>query len=82
MEITEHEGVRTVTFDRSDALNAFTTETADDQHDQTSDLREPRPRLEAALNYENVAQSQAMGTDEHREGVSAFLEEGEPEFQS
>jgi enoyl-CoA hydratase/carnithine racemase len=35
-----------------------------------------------ALDYESVVQSQALGTDEHREGLSAFLEEREPEFQS
>lgn len=35
-----------------------------------------------ALDYENAVQSQAMGTDEHREGVSAFLEDRDPAFQS
>ena len=33
-----------------------------------------------ALNHETLLQSQAYGTDEHEEGVSAFLEGREPEF--
>ncbi|WP_122090013.1 enoyl-CoA hydratase/isomerase family protein [Halalkalicoccus subterraneus] len=35
-----------------------------------------------ALDYENVVQSQAYGTQEHAEGVAAFLEDREPEFHS
>lgn len=37
---------------------------------------------EEALDYESPVQSQALGTDEHREGVSAFLEDRDPAFQS
>ncbi|WP_232701440.1 enoyl-CoA hydratase/isomerase family protein [Halobacterium wangiae] len=35
-----------------------------------------------ALDHENLLQSQAYDTDEHAEGVSAFLEGREPAFQS
>ncbi|WP_276281965.1 enoyl-CoA hydratase/isomerase family protein [Halorussus caseinilyticus] len=34
-----------------------------------------------AQDYENVVQSQAYATDEHAEGVSAFLEGRDPEFE-
>ncbi|MFC4549639.1 MULTISPECIES: enoyl-CoA hydratase/isomerase family protein [Halorussus] len=34
-----------------------------------------------ALDYENVVQSQAYDTPEHEEGVAAFLEGREPEFE-
>ncbi|MDL5360979.1 enoyl-CoA hydratase/isomerase family protein [Halalkalicoccus sp. NIPERK01] len=37
---------------------------------------------EGALDYENVVQSQAYGTQEHGEGVDAFLEDRDPDFQS
>lgn len=37
---------------------------------------------EEAFDYESPVQSQALGTDEHREGVSAFLEDRDPAFQS
>jgi 2-(1,2-epoxy-1,2-dihydrophenyl)acetyl-CoA isomerase len=33
-----------------------------------------------AMDYENLVQSQAYGTPEHEEGVAAFLEGREPEF--
>ncbi len=36
--------------------------------------------VEGALDYENHVQALAYGTDEHGEGVSAFLEGREPEF--
>ncbi|MEM4781618.1 MAG: enoyl-CoA hydratase/isomerase family protein [Halalkalicoccus sp.] len=35
-----------------------------------------------ALDYENVVQSQAYAMQEHGEGVAAFLEDREPEFDS
>jgi enoyl-CoA hydratase/carnithine racemase len=35
-----------------------------------------------ALDYENVVQSQAYATQEHGEGVDAFLEDRDPEFHS
>lgn len=35
-----------------------------------------------ALDYENVVQSQAYATQEHGEGVAAFLEDRTPDFQS
>lgn len=35
-----------------------------------------------ALDYENVVQSQAYATQEHGEGIAAFLEDRTPEFQS
>lgn len=35
-----------------------------------------------ALDYENVVQSQAYATQEHGEGVAAFLEDREPDFDS
>ncbi|WP_232688281.1 enoyl-CoA hydratase/isomerase family protein [Halobacterium zhouii] len=35
-----------------------------------------------ALDHENLLQSQAYDTEEHEEGVAAFLEGREPEFQS
>ncbi len=35
-----------------------------------------------ALDYENVVQSQAYATQEHGEGVAAFLEDRDPEFHS
>ncbi|MCL7416345.1 MAG: enoyl-CoA hydratase-related protein [Halalkalicoccus sp.] len=38
--------------------------------------------FEEALDYENVVQSQAYGTQEHGEGVDAFLEDRDPDFQS
>lgn len=38
--------------------------------------------FEEALDYENVVQSQAYATQEHGEGVAAFLEGREPEFDS
>jgi 2-(1,2-epoxy-1,2-dihydrophenyl)acetyl-CoA isomerase len=34
-----------------------------------------------AMDYENLVQSQAYGTPEHEEGVAAFLEGREPEFE-
>ncbi|USZ68009.1 enoyl-CoA hydratase-related protein [Halorussus salilacus] len=34
-----------------------------------------------AMDYENAVQSQAYGTAEHEEGVAAFLEGREPEFE-
>lgn len=37
---------------------------------------------EEALDYENVVQSQAYATQEHGEGVAAFLEDRSPEFDS
>ena len=37
---------------------------------------------EEALDYENVVQSQAYATQEHGEGVAAFVEDREPEFDS
>lgn len=38
--------------------------------------------FEEALDYENVVQSQAYATQEHGEGVAAFLEGRDPEFDS
>ncbi|ADJ14941.1 enoyl-CoA hydratase/isomerase family protein [Halalkalicoccus jeotgali] len=38
--------------------------------------------FEEALDYENVVQSQAYGTQEHGEGVDAFLADRDPEFHS
>jgi enoyl-CoA hydratase/carnithine racemase len=38
--------------------------------------------FEEALDYENVVQSQAYATQEHGEGVAAFLEDRDPAFDS
>ncbi|WP_336344332.1 enoyl-CoA hydratase/isomerase family protein [Halalkalicoccus ordinarius] len=113
--------MRTVTFDRPDASNALTTESAAELADVLSQadpdeldaivltgegrafsaedlesiaalegtpaaayerIDETFGRLEEALDYESPVQSQPLGTDEHREGVSAFLEDRDSAFQS
>lgn len=91
MRVDDADGVRTVTFDRPEAKNAFTV-------DETVETLAAQPTETLALAKEAIhanlgrswadglereahAQTLAYDTDAHEEGVAAFLEKRRPEFE-